>query len=206
VPRRWLWHARGSRRRADRTLDQLTRTTSDDAQRAIRLVRYHAAEWKINSQRVGILGFSAGGHLVCTTGNFGDDGDLSSSDPVARLRGRPDAVIACYPVISSGDFAHRGSFINLVGEDLAAQKALSLELSVSSRNPPTFLWSTADDQAVPVENSLLYAAALRKNGINFAMHIYPNGPHGMGLASESATVSDWTHRCEQWLKDLGWLI
>lgn len=176
----------------------------DDAQRAIRLVRHHATEWKINVNRVGILGFSAGGHLVCSTGNFGDDGDANSSDLVARQRGRPDAVIACYPVISSGEFAHRGSFNNLVGEDPVAQKAMSLEFSVTPRNPPTFLWSTADDQAVPVENSLLYAAALRRHRVPFALHVYPHGDHGLGLASERATVSDWTHRCSHWLADLGW--
>ena len=178
----------------------------NDAQRAIRQVRHHAAEWKVDAQRVGILGFSAGGHLVCSTGNFGDDGDATSEDPVARQRGRPDAVIACYPVISSGEQAHRGSFLNLVGEDPVAQKALSLELSVTARNPPTFLWSTADDQAVPVENSLLYAAALRRHRVNFALHVYPTGRHGLGLASEDATVSDWTHRCSQWLGDLGWRV
>lgn len=176
----------------------------EDALRAIRLVRHLSSEWKVNVKRVGILGFSAGGHLVCSTGNFGDGGDGGSSDPVARQSGRPDAVIACYPVISSGEFAHRGSFNNLVGEDPIAQKAMSLELTVSPRNPPTFLWSTADDQAVPVENSLLYAAALRKNGVDFALHIYPHGRHGLGLASEDATVSDWADRCAHWLADLGW--
>ena len=176
----------------------------DDAQRALRLVRHQATSWHVDPRRVGILGFSAGGHLVCSAANFGDEGDATAADPVARQRGRPDAVIACYPVISSGEFAHRGSFDNLVGDDPSARQALSLEHSVTARNPPTFLWSTADDQAVPVENSLLYAAALRRQGVDFALHVYPHGRHGLGLASADATVCDWTARCARWLGDLGW--
>ncbi len=176
----------------------------DDAQRAVRLVRHHAAQWRIDPQKVGLLGFSAGGHLVCSAGNFADDGTTSASDPIARQSGRPDAVIACYPVISSGEFAHTGSFDQLVGTDPAARQAMSLEHSVTARNPPTFLWSTADDSGVPVENSLLYALALRRQGVSFALHVYPHGAHGLGLASELATVSDWTDRCATWLTDLGW--
>lgn len=176
----------------------------DDAQRALRQVRHHAAEWFIDPQRVGILGFSAGGHLVCSVGNFGDAGDASASDPIARQPGRPDAVIACYAVVSSGEFANRGSFNNLLGPDTVVPSELSLETSVTACNPPTFLWSTADDQAVPVENSLLYAMALRRHKVPFALHVYPTGRHGLGLAAEYATPSDWTHRCGQWLADLGW--
>lgn len=178
----------------------------DDAQRALRIVRHRAAEWKVDPARVGILGFSAGGHLVCSAGNFGDEGDASSADPIARQKGRPDAVIACYPVISSSQFPHAGSFKNLLGEnpDPALFQRMSLETTVSGGNPPTFLWSTADDQAVPVENSLFYAAALRKHKVPFELHVYPTGPHGMGLASESAVVSDWTDRCGNWLGALGW--
>ena len=178
----------------------------DDVQRAVRLVREHAAQWRVDDTRVGLLGFSAGGHLACSAGNLGDDGDFAAADPVARQRGRPDLVIGCYPVITSGTHLHRGSFDNLLGErpDPTLLHLLSLENSVGPRNPPTFLWSTADDQAVPVENSLLYALALRKHGVPLELHVYPHGRHGLGLASEDGIVSDWSDRCAQWLTSLGW--
>ena len=178
----------------------------DDAQRAVRLVRAHAAQWRIDATRVGLLGFSAGGHLACSAGNLGDDGDAAATDPVARQRGRPDLVIGCYPVISSGLHAHRGSFDNLLGRhpDPTLLDLLSLENSVGPRNPPTFLWTTADDRAVPVENCLLYALALRKHGVPLELHVYPHGEHGLGLAREHEIVSDWSVRCAHWLTGLGW--
>lgn len=178
----------------------------DDAQRALRLIRHRAAEWRVDPGRLGLMGFSAGGHLVCAAGNLGEDGDAASPDPLARHSGRPDAVIAGYPLISNGPFGHPGAFRNLVGDapDPQQVQLLSLETSVTARNPPTFLWSTAEDLKVPVENSLLYAAALRQHRVPFALHIYPHGPHGLGLAAENAVVSDWTHRCAAWLAALGW--
>jgi acetyl esterase/lipase len=177
----------------------------NDAQRALRLVRHHATEWKIDPQRVGILGFSAGGHLVCSVGNFGDDGDAGSSDPVARQSSRADAVVACYPVISSIQYPHAGSFRNLLGEkpDPALLTKLSLETSVTPRNPPTFIWHTADDQAVPVENAYLYAIALRAHKIPHAVHVYPTGRHGLGLAAEHGPVAAWTQACADWLGGIG---
>ncbi len=177
----------------------------DDAQRSIRLVRHHAANWKVDPDHVGILGFSAGGHLVCSVGNFGDEGDATASDPIARQPGRANAVIACYPVISSGPFAHRGSFDNLLGPqpDPALLARLSLETTVTPRNPPTFIWFTADDSGVPVENGLLYAAALRQQGVPFALHVYPSGQHGLGLAAENGPVSAWTAACAEWLSGIG---
>lgn len=177
----------------------------NDAQRGIRHVRHNAVEWKVDPDQVGILGFSAGGHLVCSVGNFGDDGDATSGDPIARQPGRANAVIACYPVVSSGPFAHRGSFNNLLGEnpDPALLAQLSLETTVSPRNPPTFIWFTADDGAVPVENGLFYAAALRKHRIPFALHVYPTGNHGLGLSPENGPVSAWTNACAEWLSGIG---
>lgn len=177
----------------------------DDAQRALRLVRHHAQTWKIDPRRVGLLGFSAGGHLVCSVGNFGTDGDPLASDVIARKSGRADAVIACYPVISSGPFAHRGSFDNLLGEqpDSVLLAQLSLETTVSDKNPPTFIWFTADDAAVPVENGLLYASALSRHRVPFALHVYPRGNHGLGLAAENGPVSAWTTTCGEWLSGIG---
>ncbi|MBN8526196.1 MAG: alpha/beta hydrolase [Planctomycetes bacterium] len=175
-----------------------------DAQRALRLIRHHAAEWHVDPGRIGVIGFSAGGHLAGSVGNFGDDGNTTSPDLVARQSGRADAVIACYAVISG--LMRSGSFKNLLGPDPDAElvQRLSLETSVTARNPPTFLWSTAADPVVSVEHSLRYASALHAKGIPFALHVYPKGGHGMALAPEDAAVSDWTGRCANWLAELGW--
>lgn len=177
----------------------------DDAQQALRLVRHHASEWNIDVNKVGILGFSAGGHLACSVGNFGTAGDPNAKDPVARHSGRADAVIACYPVISSGACAHRGSFDNLLGAcpDPELVQKLSLETTVTELNPRTFIWFTADDAAVSVENGLLYAMALRRHHVSFALHVYPHGAHGLGLASENGPVSAWTSACAEWLSEIG---
>ncbi len=175
-----------------------------DAQRALRLIRSRAAEWRVDAQRVGVIGFSAGGHLAGSVGNFGDDGDAAANDPVARQSGRANAVIACYAVISG--LMRSGSFTNLLGPepDPALVKNLSLETTVTAQNPPTFLWSTAEDPVVPVEHSLRYALALHAQRVPFALHVYPKGGHGMALAPENAPVSDWTGRCANWLAELGW--
>lgn len=181
-----------------------------DAQRAIRTVRSRAAEWRIDPKRVGILGFSAGGHLAASAATLSDDGDPAAADPIDRFSSRPDAAVLCYPVISLGDFRHDGSMRNLLGPepDPALREKLSLEKSVSGRNPPTFLWHTSDDGGVPVENSLLFAAALRKHKIPFALHVFPHGPHGVGLADgprgdKAPLARQWPALCEAWLKDLG---
>ncbi|GAB6929490.1 alpha/beta hydrolase [Paenibacillus sp. JCM 10914] len=176
-----------------------------DAQRAIRLVRHHAEEWNLDQERVGILGFSAGGHLAATASTHFDDGDLEAEDPVERQSSRPNASILCYPVISFGQFGHVGSLHNLLGEPPEAElkQALSLEFAVKPLTPPTFLWHTADDAAVPVENSFLYASALRKLQIPFELHVFPTGRHGLGLAEEDSVVAKWTELCEIWLSGIG---
>ncbi len=174
-----------------------------DAQRALRLVRHQAAAWGVDAGRLGVLGFSAGGHLACTVANGGDDGQVEAVDPIERQSCRVQALIACYPVISSGPAAHRGSFANLLGgrEDAS----LSLEHSVRASNPPSFIWHSADDPAVPVENALLYAQALRAQGVSFALHIYPHARHGVGLAQDQhGTVAGWTAEAAAWLGELGW--
>ena len=181
-----------------------------DAQRSIRMVRAKAAEWRIDPKRIGILGFSAGGHLAASATTIFDDGKPDAADPIDRVSCRPDAAILCYPVISFGEFRHHGSMINLLGPnpDPKLQQELSLETRVTAQTPPTFLWHTSDDGGVPVENSLLFAMALHKNKVPFALHVFPRGPHGIGLADgdrgkNAPDARQWTAICAEWLKNLG---
>lgn len=177
----------------------------DDAQRAIRIVRGRAAEWGVAGMPVGTLGFSAGGHLSASVGVFNDNGDATSADPVARASCRPDALVLCYPVISFGEERHQGSTDNLLGPgaDDASRAAVSLEDHVGPPTPPTFLWHTADDASVPVAHSLLFARALSRRQVPFALHVYPHGRHGLGLAADDPSVGSWTGLCATWLAAQG---
>jgi uncharacterized protein YaiI (UPF0178 family)/acetyl esterase/lipase len=176
-----------------------------DAQRAIRLVRYHASDWNVDPRHIGILGFSAGGHLASTAGTHYDLGDEYAPDPIDRISCRPDAMILCYPVISFGKWRHHGSMVNLLGEnpDEELRQNLSNETRVTEDTPPAFLWHTADDEAVPVENSLAFASALSRHKVPFALHIYPHGRHGLGMAEEDPQARTWTDLCGKWLIQLG---
>jgi acetyl esterase/lipase len=176
-----------------------------DAQRAIRLLRSQAESLQIDPNRIGILGFSAGGHLATSAAVFFDNGRPDAADPIDRASSRPDALIACYPVITFGEHRHDGSMQNLLGPDAPAElkSKMSLETQVKPDSPPTFLWHTADDASVPVENSLLFAAALRRHRIPFELHIFPHGRHGLGLAHELPHVHQWTHLCARWLTAIG---
>jgi acetyl esterase/lipase len=181
-----------------------------DAQRAIRTVRARATEWRIDPRRVGILGFSAGGHLAGSATTIFDDGKVDAADPIDRQPCRPDAAVLCYAVLTFGEFRHNGSMVNLLGKDPdpALRKAMSLETRVTVRTPPVFLWHTADDGAVPVENSLLFAAALRRHKVPFALHVFPRGPHGIGLgdgprAAKAPEARQWPALCAEWLKGIG---
>jgi acetyl esterase/lipase len=175
-----------------------------DARRAIQFVRSRAVEWSVDPQRVGILGFSAGGHLASTTGTHFESFP-GPEDPVSQYSSRPDAMVLCYPVISFGKFAHLGSMENLLGPNPPGdvREAFSNEKQVSTHTPPTFLWHTADDASVPVENSLLFAQALSACRVPFELHIYPSGQHGLGLATEYPHVGTWTKTCAGWLDTLG---
>lgn len=168
-----------------------------DAKRAIRLVR------SMGYEKVAILGFSAGGHLICTAATMYDAGDPDSDDPVERLSSRPDAFIPCYAVVSFGAFSHRGSAISLLGEEAANDWAMlrkfSNELHVTPDTPEAFLWHTASDQAVPVENSLRLAEALSAQGVPFELHVFPEGSHGLGLAEDKPDVSQWATLLQKWL-------
>jgi acetyl esterase/lipase len=178
----------------------------DDAQRALRLVRANADVWNIDPSRVGILGFSAGGHLASTTATHFDEGDPKATDPVDRQGCRPDFVVLCYPVIAmTGPSAHLSSRRNLLGDtpDPKLVQAYSNEMQVTAHSPPTFLFHTDADQSVPAENSLMYYQALRKAGVPAELHIYETGPHGVGLAADDPVLSTWTDRCEDWLRRRG---
>jgi len=178
-----------------------------DAQRAIRTVRAKAKEWRIDPKKIGILGFSAGGHLAGSAATLFDEGKPDAADPIDRESSRPDCAVLCYPVLTFGEKRHHGSMVNLIGEnpDEALRKKLSLENSVTPKTPPTFLWHTADDNAVPVENSLLFAEALAKNKVPFALHVFPHGPHGVGLAKDNPVLGAWTTLCATWLKEIGFV-
>lgn len=179
-----------------------------DAQRAIRIVRAHAAEYGITRDRVGILGFSAGGHLASTAGTHFDTGNPSDSDLVERAGSRPDFVILGYPVISfTTPYTHKGSLRNLLGEnpDPKLMEGLSNELQVTAQTPPTFLFHTTEDKTVPVENSVLFYLALRKAGVPAEMHIFERGPHGVGLALRDPALGMWPALLATWLRERGLL-
>ncbi len=177
----------------------------EDARRAIQYVKTNADEYNINANQVGILGFSAGGHLAAAAAINYLKENQAASDHVARVSSRPDCLILCYPVISFQRFYHIGSRNKLLGTDAAPEliKLLSLENQVKSDMPPTFIWHTADDQSVPVENSLMFASALSKNNIQFEMHIFSHGRHGLGLANEQPDVGVWRELCSTWLAQIG---
>jgi len=174
-----------------------------DAQRAIRYVRAHASDFGIEEDRIGIWGFSAGGHLASTTGTHFDDGDESASDPVNRASSRPDFMILAYPVITlEGSHVHLASRDNLLGEtpDPTLVRLLSNQLHVSNKTPPTFLFHTTEDPVVPVENSVNFYLALRRAGVPAEMHIYLKGHHGVGLAEKDPVLHTWTEHLSNWLK------
>jgi acetyl esterase/lipase len=180
-----------------------------DAARAMRLVRAHAGEWKLDPRRVGIMGSSAGGHLASTLLTHFDAGNPEAADPVERQSSRPDLGILCYAVITMGPLTHKGSKENLLGKEPPPElvRELSNELQVTKATPPCFIWHTSDDRTVPVENALLFAGALKAAGVPFALHIYQKGPHGQGLGSRDYNPDKWlpwTRECVLWLKEQGW--
>jgi acetyl esterase/lipase len=180
-----------------------------DAARAVRTVRARGGEWKLDGKRVGIMGSSAGGHLASTLVTHFDAGKPDAPDPIERQSSRPDLGILCYPVISMAtDFTHQGSKRNLLGPDPSPELAreVSSELQVTKTTPPCFVWHTWEDKGVPVENSLLFADALRKQGVAFDLHVYERGPHGLGLGSREWNPEKrhpWTRDCAFWLKERG---
>ena len=179
-----------------------------DAARAVRLVRARAGEWKLDPKHIGIMGSSAGGHLASTLVTHFDAGNPDAADPIERASSRPDLGILCYAVITMGEYTHRGSRSNLLGNDPSPEliRELSNELQVTKDTPPCFIWHTYEDSAVPVENSLHFAEALRKAGVPFDLHVYQKGPHGLGLGTgvwNPEKRHPWTRDCVFWLRVQG---
>jgi acetyl esterase/lipase len=177
-----------------------------DAQRAIRTVRWRAKEFNVDPAKIGILGFSAGGHLCSTVVTHFDSGESNSNDKVMRQSSRPDFGVLCYPVIAFDQpFTHKGSQKNLLGEGAAADQIASLsnERQVTAQTPPCFLWHTWDDKGVPPENSVVFYQALLAHKIPAELHVFEKGRHGLGLAKDTPGTSAWPDQCIAWLKNRG---
>jgi acetyl esterase/lipase len=174
----------------------------DDAQHALRYVRLHADEFRIRTDRVGIMGFSAGGHLASTAGTHFDAGKPDAASAIDRLSSRPDFMILGYPVITlEAPYVHEGSRRMLLGDQPDPQlvQLLSNEKQVTAQSPPTFIFQTDGDKTVPAENSVLFYLALRKAGVQAEMHIYERGAHGAGLGTKDAILASWPDRLADWL-------
>jgi acetyl esterase/lipase len=179
-----------------------------DAQRAIRMVRARASEWHIASDHIGIMGFSAGGHLAATASTQFDSGNASAADPIDRASSRPDFAILCYPVISMTEsWSHQGSVTNLLGEHPSQELArgVSAERHVTAQTPPTFIYQTNADTTVPAENAVVYYLALRAASVPAEIHVFRNGPHGTGLGMTDPALSEWPRLLMNWMRVSGLL-
>jgi acetyl esterase/lipase len=174
-----------------------------DAQQAIRLTRDHASDWKVRTDRVGIMGFSAGGHLAATATTHFDGGAADAKDPVARQGSRPDFAILVYPVITMGPQTHGGSRQNLLGSNPSAElvKRFSCEEQVTTATPPVFLAHAIDDHAVTIENSRIFAAALKAKGVTHRLLELPNGDHGLN-GYKGPSWDAWQRESLQWIGQL----
>ena len=189
---------------SDETMIDKTIGPLQDAQRAIQLVRQQAARWGVDTKRVGIMGFSAGGHLASTTGTHFDEITIDNKDNISL---RPDFMVLLYPVISFADsIGHRGSRDCLLGKQPspALVQKYSNELQVTAQTPPAFLMHAEDDKTVQVVNTLYFYEALLKNHVPAELHVYPKGGHGFGMLNPT-TKDEWTSRLENWLDANGWL-
>lgn len=171
------------------------------------LIRKNAEEWHIDEKKIVVEGCSAGGHLAACLGMFWDEDFLAEGIGLTKAEHellRPNGMLLCYPVITAGEFAHRGSFQCLLGDrEAELSKKLSLENQVSEKTPPAFIWHTFTDQAVPVENSLLLVSALRRAGISTEFHMYPRGEHGLALANHLTETNDGRalqEECTSWIE------
>ena len=182
-----------------------------DVSRAMCIIRENAEKWKLDKDKIAVCGFSAGGHLAASLGVHWDKPYFNEIPGFTAEMNKPDALILCYPVITSGKFAHRDSFYNLLGKDYndSTLNEMSLENHISKNTPPSFLWHTVQDRTVPMENSLFFAEGLRRENIPFELHIYPEGHHGLSLASCETSndendiyphVATWMRLCTEWLE------
>lgn len=189
----------------DSIMESKTIGPMQDGQKAIRLVRAHAKEWGINPTKVGIMGFSAGGHLAATLSTHYNDKVYESDDLISA---KPDFSLLIYPVISMSDnLTHWGSRENLLGKRPSPElvKHYSNELQVNTETPPAFMVHSMDDDAVPVQNSIVYALALQKNKIPCELHLYQSGKHGYGMGWSKNTESTWPEACRKWLEASGFM-
>lgn len=171
---------------------------------SVAYIREHADQYAIDPDKILVAGFSAGAHLAASLGCFWDKEWLEQEMQMMRANYQPNGMILAYPVITSGTFAHRGSFEKLLGEKAndALEEELSLEKQVTDKVPPVFMWHTIEDETVPLENSLMFAAALRKAGVSFEYHIFPHGGHGYALATKETAMkagAEIDPQCEQWI-------
>jgi acetyl esterase/lipase len=179
-----------------------------DVNRAIRTVRAHASEWKLDANRIGVLGFSAGGHLASTAVTHFDAGKSDAADEVDRASSRPDLGVLIYPVITMTDpYTHGGSRSNLLGAQPTPElvELLSNEKQVTDKTPPCFLVHTSVDSAVPLENSLMFVQALKKHNVPVELHVFDHGAHGFGLGGNDPQLSQWPGLCAKWMEFHGWL-
>jgi acetyl esterase/lipase len=174
-----------------------------DAARALRIIRRRAQEWNVDPDHIALCGFSAGGNLAAGIGVHHARYAPEKKEPIDDISARPDALILSYAVTSAA--LHKG-MPTLLGEDAAPEliDLMCLDKHVTKYTPPAFMWQTSDDPVVPVENSLLFARALRNKKVPYEMHIYPSGPHGMGLGQDDEHVGTWPGLCAQWLKGMEW--
>ncbi|MBW4093910.1 MAG: alpha/beta hydrolase, partial [Acidobacteria bacterium] len=172
-----------------------------DTRAVLAWLRSGVSGLSVDTARIGVLGFSAGGHLAATLST-----GVSADEHPDEVIDRPDLSVLAYPVISMVSDYHVGSVESLLGPaaSLPTRRGLSAELAVDSATPPTFLWHTADDGAVSVQNSLAFAGALARNSVPFELHVFPEGRHGLGLAREQAGASAWPMLCARWLEGHGW--
>lgn len=180
----------------------------NDVARAIRMTRAKAAEWQIDPKRIGVLGFSAGGHLASTAATHFDEGKASAADPIEKVSSRPDFAVLLYPVITmEPPFTHQGSRNNLLGENPSKElvELLSNEKQVTAATPPTFLVHTLEDKAVPFENSLLFVQACHQRNVPVEFHLFEAGAHGVGLGGNDVVLSAWPTLCKNWMEKRGYL-
>lgn len=179
-----------------------------DVQRAIRTVRARAEEFGVRPDRIGVLGFSAGGHLASTAATHFDAGDAEAKDEIERASCRPDFACLCYAVIAFDEpFTHKGSQRNLLGPDASEEliRQFSNEKQITEKTPPTFLWHTTEDTGVPPQNSIVFYEQLKTHNVPAEMHIFAKGRHGLGLAKETPGAKMWPVLFEEWMRSRGLL-
>ena len=181
-----------------------------DASAAMKHIRDHAEEYHVDPDYIFVIGSSAGGHLACSLGTLWDNDEIEAKLGMEKGYNKPTGMILCYPVITGGEYAHRGSFDRILAEkkdDPEAIAALSLENRVSEKTVPTFIWTTAEDTCVPPQNTLFFIKALADQGIPFESHIYPKGGHGASINNEIVgccrpAIADWVDASIRWMKSI----